>query len=111
MQSRDDSGQAAVELVALLPVLAVLCAGLWQLVVAGEARWSAQAAAAAAARAVAVGGDAEAAARARLNQAQERGLRVTESERGVEVSLRLPGVAGLPSLGRSSAIARFPEQG
>ena len=59
-------GQAAVELVALLPLAALLLAGAWQLALAGHAAWAADAAARAAARAAAVGGDARAAARAAL---------------------------------------------
>ena len=58
-----DDGQAAVELIALLPLVALLAAGAWQLAVAGHAAWSADAAARAAARAAATGGDARAAAR------------------------------------------------
>ena len=53
-------GQAAVELVAVLPLLAALLAGLWQAALVGEAAWSAASAARAAARAAAVGGSAAA---------------------------------------------------
>ena len=59
-------GQASVELVALLPLVVALLAGLWQAAVAGHAAWAAAGAAQAAARAVAVGADARAAARRRL---------------------------------------------
>ena len=54
----DQRGQATVELVALLPVLAALLAALWQAVLAGQAVWAATTAARAAARADAVGADA-----------------------------------------------------
>ena len=49
------AGQAAVELVAILPVLAALLFGLWQAALWGHASWSAAAAARAAARAHALG--------------------------------------------------------
>ena len=57
-------GQAAVELVAVLPLVAALLAALWQLALIGDASWSAAGAARAAARAEAVGLDPRAAARA-----------------------------------------------
>src|SRR3954469_4592899 len=37
---RDESGQAAVEFVALLPLVALVVAVLWQTVLAGQAVWS-----------------------------------------------------------------------
>ena len=51
----DQSGQAAVEFVAVLPVLAALLFGLWQVALLGHASWSVAAAARAAARAHALG--------------------------------------------------------
>ena len=48
---RRTDGQAAAELVALLPLAALLIAGAWQLALAGHAAWAADAAARAAARA------------------------------------------------------------
>ena len=51
------SGQAAVEFVAVLPVLLALLAGVWQVALLGHASWSAAAAARAAARAHALGFD------------------------------------------------------
>ena len=104
-------GQAAAELVALLPLAALLLAGAWQLVVAGHASWAAGAAARAAARAAAIGADARAAARAELPTRLERGLRVRERDPGtVEVELRIPPVLGLPVLGETSATAHFRPQ-
>src|SRR5829696_8721390 len=76
---RREDGQAAVELVALLPLLALLAAGGWQLAVAGHAAWAADAAARAAARAAATGGDARAAARAALPARLEDGMTVEEA--------------------------------
>jgi hypothetical protein len=108
---RRDDGQAAVELIALLPLVALLAAGAWQLAVAGHAAWSADAAARAAARAVATGGDARAAARASLPGRLEQGLKVAAGDEGdVRVTLRVPPVLGLPALGSVSAAAHFRPQ-
>jgi hypothetical protein len=108
---RRTEGQAAAELVALLPLAALLLAGAWQLVVAGHARWAAGSAARAAARAVAVGGDARAAARSELSTALAHGLRVRERGSGtVAVTLRIPPVLGLPVLGHTTATAHFRPQ-
>jgi Flp pilus assembly protein TadG len=106
-----EDGQAAVELVALLPVIAVLLAGVWQATLAGHAVWAANAAARAAARAHAVGADPRAAARSHLPRSLERGLRVT-AERGgdVRVTVRIPALPGLPSPGRADAGAHFEPQ-
>ncbi len=68
-------GQATVELMALLPLVAVLGALLWQAVVAGQAIWFAGSAARAAARASAIGADARAAARRVLPTHLEPGSR------------------------------------
>jgi hypothetical protein len=108
---REDDGQAAVELVALLPVLAVVLAAGWQLAVAGHTLWAADGAARAAARAAAVGGDARVAARAALPPGLRLGLTVRPGADGrVAVSTRIPRVLGLPSLGSVSASARFRPQ-
>ena len=52
-----EHGQAAVELVSLLPLVAAVLALAWQLALCGHAAWAASAAAGAAARAAAEGGD------------------------------------------------------
>jgi hypothetical protein len=105
------AGQATVELVALLPLLAVVMVGAWQAVLAGHAAWAATTAARAAARANAVGSDPTRAARARLPGSLDRGLRVTAaSDGGVEVRVRIPALPGLPSPGHASAGARFEPQ-
>jgi hypothetical protein len=104
-------GQASVELVALLPLLALLAAGAWQLAVAGHAAWSADAAARAAARAVAIGADAREAARATLPERLEGGLEVSAAGDGrVRVRLAVPAVLGLRVLGSVSAAAHFRSQ-
>jgi hypothetical protein len=108
---RRTEGQAAAELVALLPLAALLLAGAWQLVIAGHAAWAAGSAARAAARAAAVGADARAAARAELSRGLAHGLRVRHRGAGtVEVTLRIPPVLGLPVLGHTSATAHFGPQ-
>jgi len=108
----DQNGQAAVELVAVLPVLVALLAGVWQVALLGHASWSAGAAARAAARARAVGLDPRAAARAHLPGEFERGLRVRQAERGgrVTVTVRVPSVIGGGRLARVSATSAFAAQ-
>jgi pilus assembly protein CpaE len=108
---RRTEGQAAAELVALLPLAALLLAGAWQLAVAGHAAWAADAAARAAARAAAVGDDARAAARRELSGRLGRGVRVRERGEGtVEVTVRIPPVFGLAVLGHATATAHFRPQ-
>lgn len=104
-------GQATVELVALLPVLAALLLALWQAVLAGHAVWAVTSAARAAARAHAVGSDPRGAARTHLPVSLEPGLRVTERPGGeVHVAVRIPPLPGLPSPGRAGATAHFEPQ-
>ena len=106
-----EDGQAAAELVAILPLAALLLAGAWQLVVAGHAACAAGGAARAGARAAAIGDDAERAARHALSAGLRRDLRVREPERGtVTVTVRIPPVLGLQVLGHASATARFRPQ-
>jgi TadE-like protein len=112
MSLRDgQQGQAAVELIAVLPVLAALLFGLWQVALLGHASWSVAAAARAAARAQAVGLDPRAAARAHLPRGLERGLRVRSSDGGeVTVSVRVASVVVADRLGWVSASAAFAVQ-
>jgi pilus assembly protein CpaE len=101
-----EDGQAAVEVVALLPWVAAVLLVAWQLVVLGDARSSAAIAARAAARAVAVGADPAAAARERLPRRLRRGLRVRALDGGlVSVSVRVPALAAPLDLGRVRAEA------
>jgi hypothetical protein len=115
VRSRDgkgELGQASVELVALLPLIALLAALLWQAVVAGQAIWVSGAAARAAARAGAVGGDRVQAARQALPARLERGLRVRSDRDGaVAVVVGVPAVIGAWRLGTVRASARFEPQG
>ena len=108
---RSSSGQATVELVALLPCVVAALTLVWQLAVAGNAVWAAGSAARVAARAHALGEDPEAAARVRLPGRLERGLRVrVKPTDAVEVEVRIPSVLGLLKLGHASATSRFVPQ-
>lgn len=104
-------GQATVELVALLPLVGLLCALLWQALLAGETVWLSGAAARAAARAAAVGGDPLAAARGVVPARLSRGLRVRRERDGsVSVVLHVPTALGGASLATVTTRARFEEQ-
>jgi hypothetical protein len=108
---RCERGQATVELVALLPLLALLGAALWQAVVAGQALWLAGSAARGAARATAVGTDPLEAARRALPSALEHGLRVEAGDPGeVRVAVAVPAVVGAGRLTTVRAAAAFPPQ-
>jgi hypothetical protein len=105
-----ERGQATVELVALLPLLALAIALMWQAALAGQAIWLASSAARAAARADAMGLDAAAAARRVLPERLERGLAVSSQGDGaVDVSVRVPSVVG-GRLATVGARARFAPQ-
>lgn len=113
VRARAEHGQATVELVALLPLMAVLAALLWQAVVAGQAVWLAGSAARAAARASAIGSDASAAARGVLPDRLERGLVVrpaTSGGDGVQVAIAIPAILGSGRLTTVSARARLQDQ-
>lgn len=106
-----DDGQATVELIALLPLVCLLAAALWQVALAGGAIWLAGGAARAAARAEAVGGDPAAAARGALPRRFERGLRVRAADDGaVTLSVPVPALLGASSLATVTARARFEAQ-
>ena len=106
----NQAGQASVELVALLPVVALIALILWQLALAGQAAWLAGAAARAAARAHAVGGDERRAARTVLPTRLERHVHVRSGDDGsVTLRLGVPGVVG-GRLTTISSRARFEPQ-
>jgi hypothetical protein len=109
---RAETGQAGVELVAVLPCALVVCALVWQLALAGHAAWAVSSAARAAARAQAVGADPRAGALRALPAALERGLVVRPAPGGasIVVSVRVPSVGGLVRLGSVSARAAFASQ-
>jgi hypothetical protein len=106
-----DDGQATVELVALLPLVCLLAAALWQAALAGGTIWFAHGAARAAARAEAVDGDAAAAARRVLPRRLERGLRVRpERDGAVALEVAIPALLGGGALATVTARARFEAQ-
>jgi hypothetical protein len=85
------SGQASVELVAMVPFVLLIGAVVWQLTLAGHAAWLTANAARAAARADTVGRDVSAAARSALPGSMEDGLEVKRLDQGgVRVSVRVP---------------------
>ena len=111
MPNARESGQATVELLALLPVLALVGLAVWQTVVAGQAVWLAGAAARSAARAAAIGADPAPAARRALTPALERGLLVRVRGGGeVRVVLSVPAVVGGGRLTTVTSTAGFPPQ-
>lgn len=101
-----ESGQASVELVAILPALVVCVLIAGHALAAGWALWSAAGAARAGARAEHVGGDGEAVALRALPGLLRRDAEV-ESEDGIRVEVRvpalLPGGSG-PMLGASARL-------
>jgi hypothetical protein len=108
---RDEHGQAAAELVAVVPILLIVVLAVAQLGIAGYALWSAGDAARAAARAGLVGGDPERAARSVLPGWLEDGAEV-EAGDGVEVSVRAPALLpGVPSIPLHASTALDPEGG
>jgi hypothetical protein len=85
------SGQATVELVAMVPVVLLVGALVWQLALAGHTAWLAANAARAGARADAVGRGTEEAARSALPGSLEDELEVERlSGGGVRVSVKVP---------------------
>ena len=87
---REESGQAAVELIGVLPALLICAAIVWQLILGGAALWAAAHAARSGARAAVVGRDAAAAVREALPDLLEPGLRVARSDGAVLVRVRVP---------------------
>jgi hypothetical protein len=108
---RSESGQASVEFVAALPLLAVVAFALWQAVVAGQAAWLAGSSARAAARASALGGDPRAAAAGLLPGSLRRRLRVdTPSPGTVRVRVGVPAVVGSVRVATFTSTAHFAVQ-
>lgn len=108
---RCSRGQAAVELVVMLPVVLALLAAATQLVLAGHAWWAASAAAKAAARAHALGVPELPAARASLPDSLDRRVAVDDSDDGVAVHLRVPAILPGLDLGTLTTRASFAPQG
>jgi hypothetical protein len=102
-----ERGQASVELIAVIPAVAVLLVLAVQVAAVGWALWSAEGAARAGARAAAAGAAAAPAARSALPAALRAGARVEDAD-GVRVRLGAPAVGpGLPSI-QVVAGARLP---
>lgn len=100
-----------MELVALLPILALIAAVCWQLALAGHATWVAGSAARSAARAHALGGDPASAARQALPSDLRRGVRISERpDDSIRVEVRVPRVIPILDVGRAAATAHFPAQ-
>jgi len=109
--TRSESGQATVEFVALLPLVALVGFCLWQAMVAGQAAWLAGSSARAAARASAVGGDVRAAAASVLPGSLRRGLRVERRAGGtVRVRVGVPSVVGAGRIATFSSTAHVEVQ-
>jgi hypothetical protein len=100
------TGQASVELVAVLPALAACLLIAVQAVAAGWALWSAGNAARAGARAEQVGADAEAVARRALPGRLRDGAEVRAGD-GVRVKVPVPGVIPGIELPAVSAASRL----
>jgi hypothetical protein len=109
----DRQGQAAVELVALLPLAVLLLALCAQCLLAGQAIWLAGGAARAAARAHALGLDAAAAAKRALPGRIGEGVHVRPEARGaISVAVPVPALVGRGRLATVHAHARFvPQRG
>lgn len=101
-----DRAQASVELVAVLPALAISLVIAAQTVTVGWALWSAGNAARAGARAEQVGSDAGAAARHALPGALRDGAAIRSGD-GVRVKVRVPAIVpgvSLPSVTAASTL-------
>lgn len=115
-EGRADSGQAAVEFVALLPVLALCALAFGQATVAGWTAWSAAGAARVSARAEALGNDPAVAARAVLPAMLARRAKVTVGQAGARdahrttVRLRVPALLPGLRMGTVAAGAEVPSQ-
>jgi hypothetical protein len=93
-----EGGTASVELIAAVPFLLLAVVVAAQLVLCGQALWSAGIAARAGARAALVGGDARAAAKRVLPSSLRPAVWVTDDE-WVSVTVRVPRLLpGLPPL-------------
>ena len=91
LRSRAESGQASVETVAMVPLVLLVAAVAWQLLLTGHTLWLCANAARAAARADLVGESPARAARGALPKSLERDLSVARlGDDQVRVRLRLP---------------------
>jgi len=110
-RSNREDGQAAAELVAIVPLLVLVVVAAAQMAAAGWALWSAATAARAGARAAHVGGDAEQVARGAL-PAQLRERAKIDDEEELRVRVEAPGlVPGIPRIAVSAAAGLDPLAG
>ena len=109
LRPRGELGQAAVELVAMLPLLATVGLAIGHVLAAGASHELAGHAAEAAAIAVGRGGDAKEAARAALPEWSRDRVSVSVSGRRVRVRLEPPSV--VPSLGDALASTAVADAG
>ncbi len=111
-RARADSGQASVELLALLPALGLIAALAFQALLAGETWWLASVAAREGARASALGRDPGAAAQAAVPRSFRRARMTVSSSRDatVTVKLSIPRVVAGVSLGSATGRARMEPQ-
>ena len=107
---RDARGQAAVELVVVLPLVCVVLAVAWQAVLAADTLWSAAAAARAAARAQAVGAEPLLAARRVLPASLDDRVEIEERDDGVAVHVAVPAIVPGLELGTLTARSTFASQ-
>ena len=104
-----ERGQAAVELVAAVPILICVLLALGQAAVAGYALWTAAEAARSGARAALVGGDPDEAARSALPEWLEDGARI-DGDGPVRVSVGAPALLpGLPEIRVGAGAALDPD--
>jgi hypothetical protein len=90
-RTHSETGQASVEMVAVLPFVILAALAAWQVGLAGHTLWMTAGAARAAARADTVGSSPERAARSALPDSMERGLSVERLRAGgVRVRVRMP---------------------
>ena len=101
-----ESGQATVELVAVLPVLGLVLLLAWQALVAGQTWWLTSAAAREGARAAALGADPTTAARSILPGARAS----RDGSDGVRVRAAVPSVLADLRLGSVTIRARMEPQ-
>ena len=88
---RSETGQASVEMVAVVPLVLLVAAVAWQAVLTGHALWLCAHAARVAARAELVGESPRRAALSALPSSLERGLAVERlDDGGIRVGVRLP---------------------
>jgi TadE-like protein len=111
VRHHDDAGQAAAELVAVVPLLVLVVIALAQLALAGHAAWSAANAARAGARAAHVGGDARSVALDSLPDHLRDGAEVEDSG-PIRVRVEAPGLLpGLPRIPLSASAELDPDPG